>query len=479
MMPGQFSAVNGSLPYRVAESSRRRRYWLYFLLAAFDVFAISVSLYLNHRIMSIYARSVEVNQTWAAILGESSHLAQLASAINAPGNNVFESESVEAETQRMRTSLEDFYEHLGAFRKRIAAEAAPGWTATLTNALDAVQRAVADMAEEAEHLFSAFPTDRGEAGNRMARMDRRYDNAHIALLQLREHIGMIQNQAFASQTATAASLQKSEYAIGGLILLMVAGATFYGFQTAKQEEIDAREREQARQRKQVMEERTRVLKQVMAAQEEERRRVARDLHDEVGQSLTSLLIGLRTVAGASSLPQARDQIEELRRIASLALDEVRRMARGLRPTVLDDLGLAAALERYGDDFAQAHNLHLDVATAGINGERLPDTVETALYRIAQEALTNVARHASARHAALRVERHAGGVEMSISDDGCGFDCRAVLGERSLGLSGMRERAALLDGAITIESKAGAGTHLTVRLPLSEVSDAENSRLHRR
>jgi signal transduction histidine kinase len=317
-----------------------------------------------------------------------------------------------------------------------------------------------------------------EAGSHMARMDQNYNQANNALFQLREDIGMIQKEVFSKQTASAASLQKFEYLIGGLILLMVAGATYYGFHFARQEEADARERERAQQRKQAMELRTRVLKKVMAAQEEERRRIARDLHDEIGQCLTSILIGLRTVESAKTTADAQSHAEELRRVASHALDEVRRMARGLRPSVLDDVGLAAALERYADDFSQAHGVAMDVQLSGIEQGRLPETVETALYRIAQEALNNVAKHADAKHASVVLEREAGMVQMKIADDGRGFDCRSALVDRGLGLPGMRERAALLDGAITIESRPGTGTRITVRIPVEEFAHGENSSAHR-
>src|SRR5262249_19187792 len=361
---------------------RLRRHRLYFLLAAFDVFTVSISLYLNHRIMTIYMHSVEVNQGWAEILRDTSRLGQLIAAINAPGNNVFESRQVEAEAEAMRQARDRFGDHLTELRKQIEAEADTAWTCVLFDDLAAVQRAAMKMADEAEQLFAVFPRDAIEAGHRMAAMDRRYDDAHTALFSLREHIGTIQKEVFASQTAAAASLQKFEYLIAGLILLMVGGATYYGYQTAKQEEADAQERERARQRKQAMEARTRMLKQVMTAQEEERRRIARDLHDEIGQCLTSLLMGLRAVVTAPTATEVQAQVEELRQIALRALDEVRRMARGLRPSVLDDLGLAAALERCAADYAQAHGIAVEVQAPGLDECRLPEAVETALYRIA-------------------------------------------------------------------------------------------------
>src|SRR5262249_44722835 len=109
--------------------------------------------------------------------------------------------------------------------------------------------------------------------------------------------------------------------------------------------------------------------------------------------------------------------------------------------------------------------------------RLPEAVETALYRIAQEALNNMAKHAAAQNVRLHVERQPGQVQMTVADDGCGFEVCTALTDRGLGLSGMRERAALLDGAITVESKPGVGTRITVLIPLTGVAHGENSRAH--
>jgi signal transduction histidine kinase len=214
--------------------------------------------------------------------------------------------------------------------------------------------------------------------------------------------------------------------------------------------------------------RQQLLKKLMSAQEDERRRIARDLHDEIGQALTSLLIGLRTVVDAATLEAARGRAEDLRRIAVSTLEEVRRLARGLRPSVLDDLGLAAALERYAADYAQSHGVEVKVE-ADPEGHRLPEEIETALYRIAQEALTNTAKHATAEHVRIVVERQPGGVRLLVVDDGRGFACPEPDADGHLGLSGMRERAALLNGSVVVESDPGEGTRILVNIPCPEES----------
>jgi len=220
-----------------------------------------------------------------------------------------------------------------------------------------------------------------------------------------------------------------------------------------------------------------VAQQVISAQEEERRRIARELHDETGQSLTALLVGLRLVENARSMQEAQSQAKALRRIAASTLDEVWRLAWGLRPSVLDDLGLVATLERYANDYSTTHGIRVDVQTSGLPSDRLPLQVETTLYRIMQEALTNTAKHAKARTVGITVEYHAPYVQMVVKDDGCGFDVGTTLPSsgtsKRLGLHGMQERAALLNGSIVIESKPGIGTTIHVRIPIVEGTHGEN------
>jgi signal transduction histidine kinase len=219
--------------------------------------------------------------------------------------------------------------------------------------------------------------------------------------------------------------------------------------------------------------RARLLDRVIAVQEDERRRLSRDLHDETGQSLTSLLVGLRAVGEAPTLEAARDQAAVLRQIATRTLDEVRRVARGLRPRVLDELGLVAAVEQHAAEYGQAHGMAVDVKARGLGPGRLPPAVETTLYRIVQEGLTNAATHGQARSVAVVLQRAADGVHVMISDDGLGFDPAALSGAGAarapLGLRGMKERATLLGGAVTVESAPGEGTTVDVRLPLGRSS----------
>ena len=208
--------------------------------------------------------------------------------------------------------------------------------------------------------------------------------------------------------------------------------------------------------------RSQLLEKVIAAQEDERRRIARELHDETGQALTSLLVRLQTMNQQCPLPEMKTQMDDLRRVLAETLSNVRALAVELRPSVLDDLGLAAALERYVRDYQARHNLEVGLVVFGLE-ERLLPALETALYRIVQESLTNIARHAQATSVSVLVERRNERVRAIVEDNGVGFELSAAHSDR-LGLYGRRERAKLLNGTLMIESTPGRGTSIYVDVP---------------
>lgn len=207
-----------------------------------------------------------------------------------------------------------------------------------------------------------------------------------------------------------------------------------------------------------------TVRRVIAAQELERRRLARELHDETGQALTSILLGLRGIRAARSATEAEHVETELREIVVQALQDVRRLAVELRPTALDDFGLVPALERLAETFAERSDVET-VVEPHLGAERLPPEAETALYRLVQEALTNVVKHAEASQVSIVLTRRDGGVTALIEDDGHGFDVDQV-DNAALGLVGMRERLALLGGTLAIESAPGEGTTIAAYLPLT-------------
>ena len=207
-----------------------------------------------------------------------------------------------------------------------------------------------------------------------------------------------------------------------------------------------------------------ALRRVVQAQELERRRLARELHDETGQALTSILLGLKPLEEALADHPARAAAAELREHVVTALQDVRRLAVELRPKLLDDFGLVPALERLTESFAEQTGIRVDFHSA-LGETRLPSEVETALYRVVQESLTNVVKHAHARNVSVSVVRRDTGVAAVIEDDGAGFQPAATR-EDGVGLLGMRERLALFDGRLEIESRPGAGTTLVAEVPLS-------------
>jgi PAS domain S-box-containing protein len=209
-----------------------------------------------------------------------------------------------------------------------------------------------------------------------------------------------------------------------------------------------------------------LLEHTLSAQEEERRRIARELHDEAGQLLTALLVGLRTLEDARKLTDVKAQGQRLRQITAQAIDEVGRLARGLHPTVLDDHGLGVALTRYVTEYTKSHNIAVDLTLNELDSNDVPPAIQITLYRILQEALTNVARHSGAKTVSIRFARLATVLEVAVIDDGCGFDAKAVaVSSHRLGIQSMRERAAMLGGTLSFTSQR-KGTKILVQVPLA-------------
>ncbi|HEY9857814.1 MAG TPA: ATP-binding protein [Stenomitos sp.] len=215
-----------------------------------------------------------------------------------------------------------------------------------------------------------------------------------------------------------------------------------------------------------------LLDKLISAQEDERRRISRELHDQTGQSLTTLLVGLKVLEKAPTMEAMQARAADLMGLVHQTLDEVHRLSVELRPAMLDDLGLVAALRAMATDFEEAHGVRTEVRIQGID-HRLAPIIEASVYRVMQEALTNIAKYASAQHVTLRLVQEGERLDARVEDDGRGFDVAAVLhakGRQSLGLLGMQERVGLLGGEFTIDSAPGHGTHIRFTIPL-EIGDA--------
>jgi signal transduction histidine kinase len=213
-----------------------------------------------------------------------------------------------------------------------------------------------------------------------------------------------------------------------------------------------------------------LLRKLATAHEDERRRIARDLHDQMGQLLTALGLGLKIAKDATPDPSpVRDRLQNLQALTDLIGREVHQLALELRPTALDDLGLQTALANYSERWTERSGIEVDFHAADSDVGRLPEEAETAIYRVVQEALTNVLRHAGARRVSVVLLRSAGQAVAVVEDDGVGFDTESVTAPagdgRRLGLLGMRERVALVGGTLTIESLPGRGTTVIARIPL--------------
>lgn len=210
-----------------------------------------------------------------------------------------------------------------------------------------------------------------------------------------------------------------------------------------------------------------VAVRALGAAEEERKRVARELHDETAQMLAALLIRIRVLKSARDPDAAAAMLEEMRREVGVALEGVRRFARGLRPPSLDELGLVPAIESHARALSEITSLLIQVDAVPLEPGTLTPEAELAVYRIVQEALSNVVRHAHATRVALRVAHEGDTVRVEVTDDGHGFSPGEVMaGGGGLGLFGMKERAAYLGGHVEVESRPGEGTRVRAEIPVS-------------
>jgi len=206
-----------------------------------------------------------------------------------------------------------------------------------------------------------------------------------------------------------------------------------------------------------------------AAAKEERRRLSADLHDTLGQHLAAIAMAVRAIGEQPDIPAAvREQVRRLQEMVRGLDDDVDRLVHALRPSLLESLGLEEALRSHIGAWNRDHAPQVDLQARGLSGRRLPQALETTVFRIVQEALNNVARHARATHVGVIVERHERELRAIVEDDGVGFDPATVESSaagRHFGLRGMRDRATAAGGTIEIESRPGQGTTLFLSLPL--------------
>ena len=246
------------------------------------------------------------------------------------------------------------------------------------------------------------------------------------------------------------------------------------------EDLEARVTERTRELQHAYQTLQAVSQQLMRTQEEERTKIARELHDQIGQALTVIKINLQTVQHSPEAPTITQRLEESIRNVERAMGLVRDLSRELRPTVLDDLGLGAALRSYLDRQAEVSGLIPDVIIDPADLRAAPD-VETACFRVVQEAVTNVMRHARATRVCVELRQCDSELKLVIRDNGIGFDSRRVQEsidrEGRLGLLGIQERIALVGGQVTVRSEPGQGTEICARVPLVRSHDGQPLLIH--
>ena len=222
------------------------------------------------------------------------------------------------------------------------------------------------------------------------------------------------------------------------------------------------------ERKVAQEARRELLLRIVTAQEDEQRRLSRELHDQMAQHLTAVMLGLKSLEMQTSGDSA-ELVKRLQTFANKIAREVRTIATQLRPLVLEDLGLDAALSDYVEEWSKQSDITIDLHCNGLLRRRLPIDAETAVYRIVQEALTNISKHAEAERASIIVDTRSNHIRAIIEDDGCGFDfaqkMRTPARDRRLGLINMQERAAVVGGTLNIESTPGIGTTVILKVPV--------------
>ena len=309
---------------------------------------------------------------------------------------------------------------------------------------------------------SRWPTD-------AAILLRRFMPRREAAIRISEEVQALNRAAFIEQQRAVATmqtgLQRQVWTVFGVALAISGAIGWLAFRHSAG--LERRLTAQRRREEQIAMDLQRLSARLLQAREDEQRRIARELHDEVGQALSAVKVELVVAQGRLDRLGGPDLLRDARASADTALRSVRDLSHLLHPSALDDLGLVAALESQIADCRRRQGITIEFTSTGIEG-RQGDEVELAIYRIVQEALMNVGRHAHARTVRVRLSAHAGTCRVVIEDDGVGFDVADVERpgrRRGLGLLGIRERVTQLRGVIKIESGPTSGTRIEVELPV--------------
>jgi signal transduction histidine kinase len=313
-------------------------------------------------------------------------------------------------------------------------------------------------------IFAWRPAERAERGAYFLREEHRPRRASI--LAVTERLADLNAALYAQHQQRASESEERFRAdlVRSVEFALLAGVAVAAAGMLRIRSLERRAREQHQQAQQTSDEMRSLSVQLRHAQEEERRTISRELHDEVGQQLTAMRMELGSLERlrGSATGEFETTLAEVKELAERSLRDIRGIAAGLRPSVLDDLGLGAALRRQAREFTKRTGTLVDVSIDG-DFEGLADTQRIYVYRIVQEALTNCARHARARHITVTLAQAGQSLELTVRDDGVGFDVGTVA-HSGLGLIGMEERVRELGGIIAVHSAPNQGTTIAISLP---------------
>src|SRR6266446_4199969 len=339
----------------------------------------------------------------------------------------------------------------------------------------AVRELQRDLADYWGRLEPAFEwSSQGNRGRAFAFLREEIYPRHKQLLQLADRIAAIdERQIRAGEKNVAAvfiALRRKIAASALLIIAMGSGVAVFSIRRILHLErtSDLRYREGVQARKELQ----RLSARLVAAQEDERRRFSRELHDQVGQQMSAVLVELGNVdAGLPEpCPGVRERLTRVRQLAETSVAAVRNMSLLLRPSMLDDLGLVAALRWQGREMSRRTSVKVKVAADGVLDD-LPDEYRTCIYRVVQEALNNSARHAKPSLVRVTARQRPGEISVAIQDDGVGFDARK---DKGMGVLGMEERVLSLGGFFRVDSEPGNGTIVSILLPLAKAASTKES-----
>lgn len=407
-----------------------RWHLVYYLLAAFDVLAISGSLYLNHEVMGIFRSSVDVNQTWANKLGDLSGVAAAASAVNGPGNDVFDTHDVDAESARQAKALGVFRERLKAFGAAVDRVPAQGDRHELREGIVRIDATMDEMLTEAARIFANFrQNDARGAGRRMATMDRKFARLNAAIAQTAETVREIQRQQFQRQVAAASFLGRFEYVFGAIIVIMVGCVLAYGHRIAA--EFKRHELARAAHTAELESMSARLSDSLLKSEAANNAKTAflTTMSHELRTPLNAIIgfaeiIQSRTPNAADKNAEHAADIESsgrhllklINQILDLARIEAGKMA--LNPATFDLVALVDDCARSLRTQSEANKI-----TLSVNGPPRPVFVhadELALRQIVLNLVSNAVKFAPGGKVDVDISRDGGEVELAVRDTGCGI-----------------------------------------------------------